>query len=117
MSDSKTKPELNENQPEDTQVEEETPKQPERPIDRWMASFKRGMEAKAPQRLPPKATKDRMKPLILGLLAAAVLVIILLGMFSTPITKRRQQQVAERRTPNLGRPLATDRPLPAQDLG
>jgi hypothetical protein len=73
------------------------------------------MEAKAPQTLAPKATKDRMKPLILGLLAAAVLVIILLGMFSTPISKRRQQQVAEHRTPNLGRRLAIDPLLPAQD--
>jgi hypothetical protein len=33
MSDSKTKPELNENQPEDTQVEEETPEQPHRSLD------------------------------------------------------------------------------------
>jgi hypothetical protein len=117
MSDSKTKPELNEHRPEDTQAEEETPEQPERPINRWMASFTRGMEAKAPQTLAPKATKDRMKPLILGLLAVAALVVTLLGMFSTPIGKRRQQQVAEHRTPNLGRPLATDPLLPAQDLG
>ena len=56
-----------------------------------------------------------MKPLILGLLAAVALVVTLLGMFSTPIGKRRQQQVAEHRTPNLGRPLAIDPLLPAQD--
>ncbi|PYV38754.1 MAG: hypothetical protein DMG06_24945, partial [Acidobacteria bacterium] len=114
MSDSKTKLGVNEDQLEDTQAGEETPEQPERPIDRWIASFKRGMEAKAPQTLPPKATKDRMKPLILGLLAAVALVVTLLGMFSTPIGKRRAQ-VAEHRTPNLGRPLATDPLLPAQD--
>lgn len=92
----------------DTRLEE-IPEQLERPIDRWIASFKRGMESqKAQRKSSAKATRDRMKPVFLGLLAVVSVVLIMFGLFSSPMSQKRQQQTAERRTPNLGRPLAND---------
>lgn len=109
-------------QPQGEQIEvcpdlEENEQTSPRPIDRWMASFKQGMENKKAQqkRIREKATRDRMKPVFLGLLAVVVVVVILLGMFSTPMSSKKRAQISERKTPNLGRPQVNDSSLPQPD--
>jgi hypothetical protein len=111
MSAEKDTRESNKQRIEDNQDLEETyqpPEQPERPIGRWIASFKRRRDDRSAKRPIEKATRDRMRPVLLGVLAVAVVVVILLGLFSSPLSKKRQQEVAEHRTPNLGRPLVPD---------
>jgi hypothetical protein len=97
MIEEQNKGQLQKQQPEVSQDLEENQEIPRRPIDRWIASFKQGMENKKAQREKSrqKATQDRMKPVLLGLLAVVVTVVILLGLFSTPMSKRKG---CERRT-------------------
>jgi hypothetical protein len=93
--------------PQDLEGDQETPR---RPIDRWIASLKQGMEHKKAlrEKSRQKATQDRMKPVLLGLLAVVVTLVILLGLFSTPMSKRKAMQKADRKIPNLGRPQVND---------
>ncbi len=113
MNDRTMNPEQKGNEPDVTHPSEEPEKEPGRPIDRWMASFKRGLESRAVKPSPAETNRDRLRPLILGLLAAAVLVVTLLGIFSTPIAKRTQH-VAQR-TPNLGRPPSANPLMPESE--
>src|SRR5262245_24195005 len=73
----------------------------------WFQSLKRrqALDGIRPQR---KSTQDRVKPLLLGVLGVVVVVVVLLGMFSTPIRIKKESQARDRRTPNLGRPQGTD---------
>jgi hypothetical protein len=114
MIEEKNKGQLQEQQAELSQDLEEDQETLRRPIDRWISSFKQGMENKKAQREKSrqKATQDRMKPVFLGLLAVVVTAVILLGMFSTPMSKRKGLQTADRKTPNLGRPQVNDSVLP-----
>jgi hypothetical protein len=78
-----------------------------RSLDRWLQNFKhRQKRDRKPS--PRRSKQDRVRPLFLGIVGVTVVVVVLLGMFSTPISVKRQQQVVDRRTPNLGRPQATD---------
>ena len=89
---------------------------PKRPIDRWIETFTRQANGgKQARKLPEKAKQDRMRPVLLGLVAAVVVVIILLGLFSSPINKKRLQRFADHRAPNLGRPQVTDPLMPAPE--
>ena len=113
MSDRTMNPEQKGNEPDVIHTSEEPEQEPVRPIDRWMASFRRGMESRTVKSPPAETNRDRLRPLILGLLAAAVLVVTLLGIFSTPIGKRAQH--VDRRTPNLGRPLSANPLMPESE--
>lgn len=113
MSDRTMNPEQKGNEPDVTHASEEAEQEPIRPIDRWMASFKRGLESRTVKPSPAETNRDRLRPLILGLLAAAVLVVTLLGIFSTPIGRRTQH--VEQRTPNLGRPPSVNPLMPESE--
>ncbi|HVN78643.1 MAG TPA: hypothetical protein VMW38_06570, partial [Terriglobia bacterium] len=89
---------------------------PKRPIDRWIeALIRRANGGKQARKLPEKAKQDRMRPALLGLVAAVVVVIILLGLFSNPINNKRLRRFADHRAPNLGRPQVTDPLTPAPE--
>ena len=83
---------------------------------RWLRNLKPTQQGKSVGRLPQRATQDRVRPLFLGIVGVAVVVVILLGLFSTPISVKRNQPERERRTPNLGRPQAAD-PTTAETQG
>ena len=78
-----------------------------RPLDRWLQNLKH-RQGRDRRPSPRRSKQDRVRPLFLGVVGVAVVLVVLLGMFSTPISVKRQQQVVDRRTPNLGRPQATD---------
>ena len=80
----------------------------ESPSRRWLRNLKATQHGKSVGRLPQRATQDRVRPLFLGIVGVAVVVVVLLGLFSTPISVKRNQPGVERRTPNLGRPQAAD---------
>jgi type IV secretory pathway VirB10-like protein len=88
-----------------TESEAESPEG--RPIDRWMKSLKEHRNRNNISRFSRKASQDRIKPLFLGVVGVAVIGVIILGLFSTPMGMKRQQTV-EKRTPNLGRPKDTE---------
>ncbi len=114
MNDRTTNPEQKGNdEPDVIHASEEPEAEPVRPIDRWMASFKRGLESRTVKPSPVETNRDRLRPLILGLLAAAVMVVTLLGIFSTPIGKRTRH--VEPRTPNLGRPPSANPLMPESE--
>jgi hypothetical protein len=78
-----------------------------RSLDRWLQNLRRRQERdRKPS--PRRSKQDRVRPLFLGVVGVAVVVVVLLGMFSTPISLKRQQQLVDRRTPNLGRPETTE---------
>ena len=78
-----------------------------RPLRAWLKNLKRRQDGdRKPS--PHRSTQDRVRPLFLGVVGVAVVIVVLLGMLSTPISVKRQQQVADRRTPNLGRPQSTE---------
>ena len=114
MIEEKNKGQLEGEPAEVPQDWEENEQAAPRPIDRWMASFRLGMENKKVQqkRIRENATRDRMKPVFLGLLGVVVVVVILLGMFSSPMSKKKRMQISERKTPNLGKPQVNDSLLP-----
>ncbi len=94
---------------ESTQEEVENEEQDEkRSSRRWLRNLKLTQHGKSVGRLPQRATQDRVKPLFLGIVGVAVVVVVLLGLFSTPISVKRNQPGRERRTPNLGKPQAPD---------
>ena len=113
MNDRTMRPEQKENDPDVIHASEEAEEEAVRPIDRWMTSFKRGLESRRVKPSPAETNRDRLRPLILGLLAAAVLVVTLLGIFSTPIGKRKQN--VEQQTPNLGRPPSANPLMPESE--
>jgi len=98
---------------EEVENEEEDEKSSSR---RWLRNLKLTQHGKSVGRLPQRATQDRVKPLFLGIVGVAVVVVVLLGLFSTPISIKRDQRERERRTPNLGRPQAAD-PTTAETQG
>ena len=73
----------------------------------WLQNLKRREEVNRKRSLH-RSTQDRVRPLFLGVVGVAVVIVVLLGMLSTPISIKKQQQVADRRTPNLGRPQSTE---------
>ncbi len=78
-----------------------------RPSGAWLQKLRRRQDGdRKPS--PHRSTQDRVRPLFLGVVGVAVVIVVLLGMLSTPISVKRQQQVADRRTPNLGRPQSTE---------
>jgi len=94
---------------ESTQDEVENEEQNEKSSSRrWLRNLKLSQYGKSVERLPQRATQDRVKPLFLGIVGVAVVVVVLLGLFSTPISVKRNQPERERRTPNLGRPQTAD---------
>jgi len=113
MNDRTTNPEQKGNEPDVIHASEAPEEEPVRPIDRWKASFKRGLESRTVKPSPAETNRDRLRPLILGLLAAAVLVVTLLGIFSTPIGKRTQH--IDQQTPNLGRPPSANPLMPESE--
>ena len=113
MNDRTMNPEQKEKGPGVIHASEEPEEEPVRPIDRWMTSFKRGLESRRVKPSPAETNRDRLRPLILGLLTSAVLVVTLLGIFSTPIGKRAQH--VEQRTPNLGRPPSANPLMPESE--
>jgi len=113
MNDRTMYPEPKGNELDVIHASEEPEEESVRPIDRWLASFKRGLESRTVKPSPAETNRDRLRPLILGLLAAAVLVVTLLGIFSTPIGKRTQH--VEQRTPNLGRPPSANPLMPESE--
>ena len=90
---------------DETENEEQDLESPSR---RWLRNLKATQHGKSVGRLPQRATQDRVRPLFLGIVGVAVVVVVLLGLFSTPISVKRNQPEGERRTPNLGRPQAAD---------
>ena len=78
-----------------------------RPLGAWLQNLKRRHDGdRKPS--PRRSTQDRIRPLFLGVVGVAVVIVVLLGMLSTPVSVKRQQQVADRRTPNLGRAQSTE---------
>jgi hypothetical protein len=78
-----------------------------RPKRAWLKNLKRRQNGDR-KPFPHRSTQDRVRPLFLGVVGVAVVIVVLLGMLSTPISVKRQQQVADRRAPNLGRPQSTE---------
>jgi Bacterial conjugation TrbI-like protein len=94
---------------ESTQDEVESEEQDqEKPAHRWLRNLKLSQPGKSVRPLSQRATQDRVKPLFLGILGVAVVIVVLLGLFSTPISVKRNHPGVERRTPNLGRPQTAD---------
>jgi len=79
----------------------------------WLQNLGRVQEGR--KQSAQRATRDRVRPLFLGVVGVAVVVVVLLGVFSTPISVKKQQQVADRRTPNLGRPQGREFPTANPD--
>lgn len=94
---------------ESTQEEVENEEQDEKSSSRrWLRNLRPTQQGKSVGRIPQRATQDRVRPLFLGIVGVAVVVVVLLGLFSTSLSVKRNQPERERRTPNLGRPQAAD---------
>lgn len=100
----------NDEQPSDPQTDDlvaEPEPDKAQPLGAWLQNLKRRQDGDRKRSLH-RSTQDRVRPLFLGVVGVAVVIVVLLGMLSTPTSVKRQQQVADRRTPNLGRPQSTE---------